>query len=320
MPRDLVAQQDMVPAVRDPIVVVGWPADFGNILLLLDSQVPEGTKVFVLSERPEPKRTAALTGHRKLLNLEIEHRCGPRTSVRCLRELPLQEAAAILILAEMQGVTSDDPGEVPEDDDVGDDTLTSDSVCLAALLVVADILEETDDALKRGHSEAYHLCQAVTANTEVLSSTGKKTKIICEVVDPRTEQAVARNKQLQDTAFFFRSKALETGIFTMAMSEPAVFNTLMVLMSPSCPSLKAVPVEQVLDKGLGMGGRSPGILARANWRELNAAVRMSGGLLVGWHQRTQGLKFQLTPSCGKDEPMVWHSGDLLLVILQPDFK
>ena len=61
MPRDLVAQQDMVPAVRDPIVVVGWPAgrgmcpddwveklspvclaDFGNILLLLDSQVPEG--------------------------------------------------------------------------------------------------------------------------------------------------------------------------------------------------------------------------------------------------------------------------------------
>lgn len=223
----------------------------------------------------------------------------------------------------MQGFTSDDPEEVPVDDDVGDDTLTSDSVCLASLLVIADILEDGDAKLVRTTSEACELCRGVTAKTEVLSSTGKKTKIICEVVDPRTEQVVARNASLQDTAFFFRSKALETGIFTMAMSEPAVFNTLMVLMSPSCPSLQAVPVEPVLQKGgLGLAegalSRSYGALARASWRELNETVKLSGGLLVGWHQRSQGLRFLLTPSCGKDEPVAWHAGDLLLVILQPD--
>ncbi|CAE7489512.1 unnamed protein product [Symbiodinium microadriaticum] len=306
----------------NPIIVVGWPADLADILVLLDTQVPKGTKVFVLSERSEAKRAAAITGgHRKIANLDIEHRYGPRTSGKCLRDLPLKEASAILILAEMQGFTSDDPEEVPVDDDVGDDTLTSDSVCLASLLVIADILEDGDAKLVRTTSEACELCRGVTAKTEVLSSTGKKTKIICEVVDPRTEQVVARNASLQDTAFFFRSKALETGIFTMAMSEPAVFNTLMVLMSPSCPSLQAVPVEPVLQKGglaEGALSRSYGALARASWRELNETVKLSGGLLVGWHQRSQGLRFLLTPSCGKDEPVAWHAGDLLLVILQPD--
>ena len=54
-------------------------------------------------------------------------------------------------------------------------------------------------------SEAFELATACTSSLATLSP---KTKVICELLDPRTEQVVGRNLELQRLAFFFRSKAL----------------------------------------------------------------------------------------------------------------
>jgi len=303
-----------------PIVIIGWPADLPDILIMLDSQVAKGSQLHILSERIESKRQGAFAGRHQPVNMDITHHYGPRTSGKMLRLLPLREASAVLILAELKGIAPDSLEEMDEAD-VGDDTLTSDSSCLASLLVVADILDQKD--VKSGPSQAFELCRANSV-AEILSFPIRKTKIICEVLDPRTEQVVARNQLLQNSAYFFRSKALETGIFMMAMSEPAVFNALMVLMSPSCPSLQAVPVSKFVSPTTATGPNH-GVLGRRSWRELNDAVRACGGLLLGAPQRSEvgscevGSRIQLTAWSNKDEQFLWHADDMLLVILPPQW-
>ncbi|CAJ1451869.1 unnamed protein product, partial [Effrenium voratum] len=299
---------------------VGWPADFGDILALLDEKVPKGTEVHVLSERTKEQRDALSKGQRELQNIVLKHYYGPRTSARMLRMLPLDKASAILILAQLRSQSADDGElEMAEDDEVGDDSLTSDSACLASLLVIADILESRDESfegeVKAGPRQAFELVEGRGLTKEALEK--KESKIICEVLDPRTEQVVARNRYLQKTAFFFRSKAYESGIFMMAMSEPAVFNTLMVLMSPSCPSLQAVPVLRFWS--FPREGATS-CLGRKSWREMNEVIRQHGGLLVGWKTRSQGLDWQLTPSIGKEKQINWYLDDTLIVILPPLLK
>ncbi|CAL1130283.1 unnamed protein product [Cladocopium goreaui] len=301
-------------------VVIGWPADFAEVLALLDEKVPPGTEVHVLSERTEPQRIAlcAGKGQRKLRNIELQHLVGPRTSRKMLEQLPLEKAldgvdgesqpGAILILAQLASQFMDLSEQIADDDEVGDDTLTCDSACLTSLLVIADILGENCGP-RTSTPEACELLEARTYSLEAVSQ--KKSKIICEVLDPRTERVLWRNENLKKMAYFFRSKALETGIFMMAMSEPAVFNTLMILMSPSCPSLQVRPVQEFLPPRDTVAAFDEDAKEAKTWRELSDTVRKRGGLLVGW--KSQNEECQL----GKDKQNDWAEGDTLIVILPP---
>lgn len=58
----------------NPIIVVGWPADLADILVLLDTQVPKGTKVFVLSERSEEGTARSQTWMTLSIATDLEHR------------------------------------------------------------------------------------------------------------------------------------------------------------------------------------------------------------------------------------------------------
>lgn len=302
-------------------VVIGWPADFAEVLALLDEKVPAGTEVHVLSERTEEQRKAlcAGKGQRSLRNIELIHYVGPRTSRKMLEQLPLEQAlegmegesqsGAILILAQLAKQFMDISTEITDDYEVGDDTLTSDSACLTSLLVIADMLGATKET-RNSAQEAYELLEAHTTSLEALSQ--NKSKILCEVLDPRTERVLHFNENLKKLAYFFKSKALETGIFMMAMSEPAVFNTLMILMSPSCPSLQARPVQEFLAPGEAAVGLEDGKVVSKSWNELSDNVRQHGGLLVGW--KPLG-KEECT--FGKEKQRDWADGDTLIVILPP---
>eukprot|EP00913_Durusdinium_trenchii_P036063 g33745.t1 len=275
-------------------VVIGWPADFADVLALLDDHVPEGTKVHVLSERSLDQRKALGAG-RKLTNIELEHHYGDRTSREMIQKLPLKQAVrdgAVVVLAQLHDQSQDDLGEALEDDEVGDDTLTSDSACLASLLasvpVVCQLLVHLPFLKNQQLWEAYELSGGTVSAFQRMSE--RKTNVICEVLDPRTERVVARNPNLQEF-FFFRSKALETGLFMMAMSEPTVFHALLKLMSPDFPSLQAKKVWRFWeDKDTGAAcasspAKSPSYLGEKSWNELSEAVRRQRGLLVGWKRR-----------------------------------
>jgi hypothetical protein len=58
-------------------------------------------------------------------------------------------------------------------------------------------------------------------------------EIICEVLDPRADRVVARSMTLRRKAHFFRSGALETGLFHVAASDPTSFNSLVLLLAES---------------------------------------------------------------------------------------
>jgi len=298
-------------ASKSPLVVIGWPADLTDMLTLLDEIVPAGTIVHLLSERTEEQRKMQLEHMRHpLSNMELCHHIGPRDSQETLRKLPLAEASAILVLAVAQGQHLDarDGLEIADDDDVDDDTLTSDSSCLTILLLIADLLHMQRPGLKDSTQPLQ-----VHGKLPEESVRNQTTRIICELLDPRTDQVLARNKTLCQTATFFRSKALETGLFTMATSEPAVFNTLMLLISPSCPSLQAVPVGDYLSgAGKTFGDYS-------FWELADMVRTVDSGLLVGWHrneEQTEAIP-DVCPEESKDIKMSWSLEDNLLVIQQP---
>eukprot|EP00435_Cladocopium_sp_Y103_P017354 s93_g4.t1 len=148
-------------------VVIGWPADFAEVLALLDEKVPRGTEVHVLSERTEEQRATlcAGKGQRNLRNVALEHYVGPRTSRKMLEQLPLKKAldgedgesqsGAILILAQLAGQFLGISEQIADDDEVGgdpSDAIACTSRAILALRATADSLER---ALQASHHEAY---------------------------------------------------------------------------------------------------------------------------------------------------------------------
>merc|ERR1712190_442877 len=121
----------------------------------------------------------------------------------------------------------------------------------------------------------------------ILEDLGRhQTRIICEVLDPRTDRLLARNQGLLGIGTFFRSSALETGMFTMASSEPIVFNTLTRLMLPDFHSLEMIPISAYVDAG-GQTvetdeGRADATWVLSFWELHNRVRRWRGRVLIGW--------------------------------------
>lgn len=201
------------------IVVIGWESHLAEILSVMDHLVPPHTEVHVLSERHLKARRAALQCL-TLDNLVLEHHIGERTSVHELARLPLAEAAAILILSEgSQRLEACGVEAFADAEGASDDAITSDSAGLACLQIVSDLLRNID---------------------------GPKPRIICEALDPRTDRMLSRNRALQQKAVFFRSGALETGLFNIAASDPTSFNAFSLLLRDTVSSTTPGACEVVI--------------------------------------------------------------------------
>eukprot|EP00931_Biecheleriopsis_adriatica_P068361 TRINITY_DN42327_c0_g1_i1.p1 TRINITY_DN42327_c0_g1~~TRINITY_DN42327_c0_g1_i1.p1 ORF type:complete len:791 (+),score=107.54 TRINITY_DN42327_c0_g1_i1:61-2433(+) len=311
--RHVIDVKKSIETESKPLLVVGWPADFGDMLAMLDGLVPHETTVKVLTEKTSSVVDASRKEFEsKLKKLTVEHIEGARTSQKKLEELLTEEPAAILILAQKRGSYQNAEGlNIAEEEDVNDDAITSDSACLTTLLAIAEIRKKRQAPLL--YTRTLVGLKECAGAAAAAAPEEKQVPVICELLDHRTELAVGRNSNLKEMALYFKSKAIETGLFTMAMSEPAVFNTLMVLMSPSCPSLHDVPAEDYLPQA---STAEFDILGEYSYWEICSKVRQKdNSLLVGWLRETGGR--ELTPP-DKEAVHTWSKADRLLILKQPE--
>mmetsp|Transcript_6039 Transcript_6039/g.13334 ORF Transcript_6039/g.13334 Transcript_6039/m.13334 type:complete len:942 (-) Transcript_6039:173-2998(-) len=263
-------------------IVIGYGDDFWDLMQSMDFYVRPGSKIHVLSERPTAMRKTAIgTKMAQMENLEIVHHEGCRTSVDKLSSLPLSEAHAILILAEG-----------------GCETSASDSACIAAAVMICGICQ--------GKYGQQRLCKL-------------KGRIICEILSPQTDFIISRNAELRSKVVFFRSNALETGLFAMASSEPMVFNTLVLLISPSHASGKIISVElrqYLCNSEEETAVETCGASLRFSFWEIYLRVRAGGDILIGWH-RLEDSRTKLGTNIDREELVQWHPGDFLVVVKRP---
>merc|ERR1711964_765243 len=104
------------------------------------------------------------------------------------------------------------------------------------------------DVLEKKHHDHDHASQARDLNLEQddtmqRSQGNARPRVVCEMLDPRTDCLLNRNTDLSKMGTFFRSNLIETGMFSMAATEPMVFNALQRLMSPGTGDLVAVPLS-----------------------------------------------------------------------------
>eukprot|EP00928_Gymnodinium_smaydae_P031075 TRINITY_DN22931_c0_g2_i1.p1 TRINITY_DN22931_c0_g2~~TRINITY_DN22931_c0_g2_i1.p1 ORF type:complete len:1000 (-),score=202.59 TRINITY_DN22931_c0_g2_i1:140-3139(-) len=196
------------------MVVVGWSGDFLDFLASLDPLVAKGTRLHILSWLPVATREARLRDL-ELRNLVLRHHVGPRNSVDTLSKLPLQTAHSVFILADASGRGGEPSAsgasagdsiaggrDACDDERSVDQAISTDSVCLTSMVTILGIL---DGLYGQPRSSSY-------------------PRIICEVLDPRTDSLLARNSALQEFALFFRSNHLESALFALATSDPLVFD------------------------------------------------------------------------------------------------
>merc|ERR1711907_68122 len=101
---------------------------------------------------------------------------------------------------------------------------------------------------------------------------------------------------------FFKSNMIETGMFSMAATEPVVFNALQMLMSSGAGGdFEAMPCSAYFEKALNGGS------IKLSFWDLHDLVRRKGDLLVGWERQYLGAK--LSPTNEKDLPLPWTGAE-----------
>eukprot|EP00927_Polykrikos_kofoidii_P003255 TRINITY_DN11294_c0_g2_i1.p1 TRINITY_DN11294_c0_g2~~TRINITY_DN11294_c0_g2_i1.p1 ORF type:complete len:787 (-),score=143.39 TRINITY_DN11294_c0_g2_i1:42-2276(-) len=258
----------------DTIIIVGWANDMADLLRTLDSYVQSGTNVHILADIPEAEQelrigiTFSNVPSSIFEHLTVTHHTGSTTSKRSLVALPFEEASVVFVLAE----------DIKEFDD---DAAASDAACLACTVTI------------------HELCNK---NRE------KPCRLVCEVLDPNTERMLSRNTMLNSIATFFHSNALETGLFAMASSERAVFNTLVGLLQPGGASAKMV--ARPLSMYLTAKEKELDVLSLSFW-DLWARMRVRQEIILGWRRKMGVL--ELNPKI-RDQKLPFCTGDQVIVI------
>jgi len=278
---------------------------------MLDKFAPHGTVVHVLAQKPMKIRDKAIGGS-QWQNIRLEHQLCDRTNTQHLKEREelLFSASSVLVLAESVGQTAMEGGvllDLGDEDCAGDDAITSDSACLMCMIMVTDVLEAKHRAHTVQFASQGQLGEAVTKQP----SQGRRTGpyVVCEMLDPRTDRLLNRNTELTKMGTFFRSNLIETGMFSMAATEPMVFNALQRLMSPGIGDLAAVPLSDYVSTA-----HAP--LSFSFW-DLHDMVRnQRGDLLVGW-QQANDERPELSPTKHKTHQKSWTGEEMLVVIRKP---
>eukprot|EP00928_Gymnodinium_smaydae_P040345 TRINITY_DN27370_c0_g1_i2.p1 TRINITY_DN27370_c0_g1~~TRINITY_DN27370_c0_g1_i2.p1 ORF type:complete len:241 (-),score=26.15 TRINITY_DN27370_c0_g1_i2:133-855(-) len=203
----------------------------------------------------------------------IYHHVGDRTSIASLRLLPISEAAAVLVLAEP-----------------ATHQMRMDAECLASAVTLAGMCEG-----RFGEDRGREL----------------NGPIICEILDPRTDRIRTRNPKLRGRCMFFRSAAIETGMFAMAASDPIVFEALVALVEPN--NLGQLVVEPVSNYKL-----KDTFSNRQTVRDLvqtAAEERSSSDVLIGWMKKGDSAP-QMASVVGSDS-LYWEEGDHLILLRRP---
>lgn len=132
------------------------------------------SRIWRLVENEVEDAVSGPLGALKSSGIEVlTHYYGARTSREEIQKLeePLKRAVntgAVLILAQLAAQAQGNE-EVPDDDEVGDDTLTCDAACLTSLLVVADLLGAKKLTGRR--TQAFDLAKGATSSLAAMCGT-----------------------------------------------------------------------------------------------------------------------------------------------------
>jgi hypothetical protein len=111
---------------------------------------------------------------------------------------------------------------------------------------------------------------------------------------------------------FFRSNALETGLFTMAYSEPAIFNTLVLLASPSHESGKLM--SQPITDYVELTEFTDDYVFETSFWALHERIRAkSSGVLIGLHIFADS-KTYLAPVLDRRSRLMLTKKDIVIII------
>jgi len=104
-------------------------------------------------------------------------------------------------------------------------------------------------------------------------------RIICELQDNRSEVVVDRNMRLRRLCdHYFHSNMLETAMFAMAAEDRAVFNSLLELLTPGrgCQVI-SIPIDNVISKREEL----------SFWQLHSKVLQRYCGILVGYYRNRQ---------------------------------
>jgi len=224
-------------------IMVGWSNDMSDLLLAFSEYLETGSRIIIMAQMEEEEQKSRLHLRELSKHMDIQHIKGNITSLSKLKELPFEEASAVVILA---------------DDNLDEDPRKADSACLQAAITI--------DRLISGKIK--ELRQAVPEN---------RPRIVCEVLSPDTDRALLSSPTLgKDSQIqFFNSGMLEAGLFTMASCQTPVFNAILKLLQPNdYGDILSVPCRAYLES---TAQYSEGIALK----ELVGKVRRCGDVLIG---------------------------------------
>jgi len=199
----------------------GWRRDIGDMMLLLDEFVPEGSTLTILCETPCAERDEAFKWQgrdmSKLENLIIKHVVGNPTIRHHLEKLNLSRFASILILAEEDELSARD----------------SDAHTIATMLLIRDIQTEQQfgSFSEPGGPSPTHSQKTMTKQSQQwfyrAKQIGSVAKIACEILESHTK----RLRTLQSVSEYIMSHEMISKYMAMVAEDRRIHKVLEELFS-----------------------------------------------------------------------------------------
>eukprot|EP00928_Gymnodinium_smaydae_P062648 TRINITY_DN46466_c0_g1_i1.p1 TRINITY_DN46466_c0_g1~~TRINITY_DN46466_c0_g1_i1.p1 ORF type:complete len:663 (+),score=40.24 TRINITY_DN46466_c0_g1_i1:212-2200(+) len=185
---DAMISLPMLPA-GSLFVVAGWPDSAATLFEMLGYYAPPFSVVHVLAEKPVQERKKELAQRGNSINIKITHHVGKRTGCSDLAKLPLDQARAVLVVAERQSCSRRYGAERRHE------AIASDSECLLCTAMIAGIC-------------------AGDAND--LPALGFQGKIVCEVLNTGSEKMLQQYANVKPGCVFFRTNEWEASVLAFA--------------------------------------------------------------------------------------------------------
>ncbi|KAH8061957.1 hypothetical protein JL722_3915 [Aureococcus anophagefferens] len=333
IPTQPFEKHDPPPVAKEKILCCGWRRDIRDILKQLDKQVAPGSELHMMSdtipinERNAFLRAAGLDVRRELTNLRIVlcriqifnstsmHRPLRRQHghAAVLEALPIAEYDSCMIFADQAMETE----MMHSDSHAGRGVFFLPDVgramyCLPGLRRAATaprLVGHRDAApAPRGPAGA-HAARAGPRPEETRSSNIKKmavirqklqetSPIICEVLDPRTQNTIEKNAAVAATSDFCQSNKLIAQILAMCEEDRSIEAILSQLLGPGGASFSVQSALRYCAKGESL-----------TFFELQRRAQVYEETLCGYQDATETV---INPR-DKNAKQTWHGRDLVVL-------
>ncbi|KAK7248510.1 monovalent cation:H+ antiporter [Aureococcus anophagefferens] len=288
IPTQPFEKHDPPPVAKEKILCCGWRRDIRDILKQLDKQVAPGSELHMMSdtipinERNAFLRAAGLDVRRELTNLRIVHFDGNTAMRRSLEALPIAEYDSCMIFADQAMET---------------EMMHSDSHVIATLLQLREVQRELMQRAQGLDPE-----ETRSSNIKKMAVIRQKLQetspIICEVLDPRTQNTIEKNAAVAATSDFCQSNKLIAQILAMCEEDRSIEAILSQLLGPGGASFSVQSALRYCAKGESL-----------TFFELQRRAQVYEETLCGYQDATETV---INPR-DKNAKQTWHGRDLVVL-------